>query len=137
MQRIKGNLYWKMKFFKRATYIRYVIAKLLKYVQISHADHLRFLFTEDSLKIRKGLELVSRSHFYYNFLIKFFWPNFITKLCLLPNLSVKYASCFSLGIWWRHNIWIFKQLKFDFAKKENSFRSEIKNTFPCFTGPLF
>ena len=35
MQRIKGNLYWKMKFFKQATYIRYVIAKLLKYVQIS------------------------------------------------------------------------------------------------------
>ena len=36
------------------------------------ADLVRFLFTEVSLKINKGLELVSRSHFSYNFLIKIF-----------------------------------------------------------------
>ena len=35
-----------------------------------HADLLEILFTEDSLKIKKGLELVSRPHFSYNFLIK-------------------------------------------------------------------
>ena len=35
LQRIKHNFYWKMKFLKEATYIRYVIAKLSKYVQIN------------------------------------------------------------------------------------------------------
>ena len=35
-----------------------------------HADLLRFLFTEDSLKIKKGLELVFRPHFPLNFMIK-------------------------------------------------------------------
>ena len=34
-QRIKYNSYWKMIFLKQATYIRYVIAKLSKFVQIS------------------------------------------------------------------------------------------------------
>ena len=37
------------------------------------------------------------------------------------------VSCF--GIWWRHDIWISKKLKFDYLKKEKSFRSEIKNIF--------
>ena len=35
LQRIKHNLYWKMNFLKQATYIRYVIAKVSKFVQIS------------------------------------------------------------------------------------------------------
>ena len=35
LQRIKHNYYWKMKFLKQAIYIRYVIAKLSKFVQIS------------------------------------------------------------------------------------------------------
>ena len=35
LQRIKHSFYWKMKFLKQATYIRYVIAKLSKFVQIS------------------------------------------------------------------------------------------------------
>ena len=34
-----------------------------------------------------------------------------------------------LGIWWYHDIWISKKLKFDYLKKEKSFRSEIKNIF--------
>ena len=37
-----------------------------------HADLPGILFTEDSLKIKKGLELVSMSHFSYDFLIKKF-----------------------------------------------------------------
>ena len=57
-----------MKFLKQATYIRDVIAKLLKFVQINMPT---LFFTEDSLKIKKGLELVSRRHFSYNFLISF------------------------------------------------------------------
>ena len=35
LQRIKRNFYWKMKFLKQATCIRYAIAKLSKFVQIS------------------------------------------------------------------------------------------------------
>ena len=35
-----------------------------------HADLVRILFTEDSLKNKKGLELVSKPHFSQNFLIK-------------------------------------------------------------------
>ena len=44
-------------------------------------------------------------------------------------------SC--LGIWWHHNIWIHEKLKFDYLKNEKSFRSEIKNIFPCFTNAFF
>ena len=40
-----------MKLLKQATYIRYVLAKLSKFVQIT--DLLRLLFTEDFLKIKK------------------------------------------------------------------------------------
>ena len=35
LQGIKHNLYWKMNFFKWGTYIRYVITKLSKFIQIS------------------------------------------------------------------------------------------------------
>ena len=34
LRKIKYNSYWEMKFLKQATYIRYVIAKLSKFVQI-------------------------------------------------------------------------------------------------------
>ena len=52
-------------------YIRYVIAKLSKFVQISMVTSLKS-FTGDTLKIKKGLELVSRPQFSYDFLIKEF-----------------------------------------------------------------
>ena len=52
-----------MKFLKRSTYIRYVIAKLSKLVQIGMLALRRFFFTEDYLEIEKGLELVSGPHF--------------------------------------------------------------------------
>ena len=45
------------------------------------------------------------------------------------------VSC--LGVWWRHDIWISENLKFDYLKNKRSFRSKIKNIFPCFTSPLF
>ena len=44
-----------------------------KAVEISpnqHAGLFRFLFIEDSLKTKQSLELVSRPHFSYNFLMK-------------------------------------------------------------------
>ena len=100
-----------MKFLKQAIYIRYVIAKL-RPDQL--AQLLRFLFTEDSLEIKKG----------FAFVIEFFiknlplhycinWPNFITRLCLLPKLIIKMCLlCVS-----RHNIRISEKLKFDCLKK--------------------
>ena len=74
LQRINHNLYWKMKLLKQATHIRHKLAKLSKFVQIS-TDLLRLLFTEDSLKIKKGLEPASRPYFSYKFLIKIFFCN--------------------------------------------------------------
>ena len=53
-----------MKFLKQATYIRHVKAKLSKFFQFSiQAGDLFFRILEDSLKIKKGLELASRSYF--------------------------------------------------------------------------
>ena len=54
-----------MTLLKQAIYIKYVIAKLLKFVQIciqTFSDS--FLQEEDSLKTKKTLEIVSRSHFW-------------------------------------------------------------------------
>ena len=38
-----------------------------------------------------------------------------------------HVSCSS--IWWRYDTWISRKLKFDYLKKEKSFRSEIKKSF--------
>ena len=55
----------------------------------------------NSLQTQKGLELVFRSQFLYNFLIKLFllkydinWPYFINSLCLLSKLFSKMFSLF-------------------------------------------
>ena len=48
-----------MKLFNQADYVGRVIAKLMKIHQNQHADFLRFIFTEDSLKIKEDLELFS------------------------------------------------------------------------------
>ena len=41
-----------------------------------------------------------------------------------------------LGIWWRHDIWIPENLKFDYLKNKKSFWFEIKNIIPYFTSAL-
>ena len=46
------------------------ISKTIKICPNQDTDLLRFLFKEGSLKIKKGLELVSRPHFSYNFFFK-------------------------------------------------------------------
>ena len=81
-----------------------------------HADLLRFLFTENSLKIKKGLELVSRPYFSHNFFIKNLilqyyinWPNIITRLCLLPKLFSK--MCFMFHAWAFDDVMTFEYLK--------------------------
>ena len=105
LQKIKHNLYRKIKFLKQAFYIRYVLAKLLKFVQISTLTS-RFLFTKDSWKIKKGLELVSRSNFQ---------PNFITRLCLLFKLFSKMYFRHLMASWhfntWKVKIWLSQEWK--------------------------
>ena len=59
---LSTNSIVKLKFLKQSANIRFVIGKLSKCVQISIPTS-QIPFIEDSLKIKKGLELVSRSHF--------------------------------------------------------------------------
>ena len=61
LQRIKHILYWK-KF--EAIYLYYIFnSKAIKISPDQHAGLLRFPFTEDSLKIKNGLVLVSSPNF--------------------------------------------------------------------------
>ena len=70
-----------------------------------HVD-LRFIFTEYSLKIEKGLELVSSSKCSHNILIETFllwyhinWSNFIIQTVFLKLFcKICCVSCFD--IWW-------------------------------------
>ena len=114
VQRIRHNLCLKMKFLKQATYIS--TSKSTRISSNQHADFLRFLFTEHSLKTKKVLELVFRPHFSYIFLMNFFllqcyinWPNFITRLCLLPKLFSK--MCFVFDSWAFDDTMTFEYLK--------------------------
>ena len=52
-----------MKFLKQTTYIRYALVELSKFVQISTIEDLGLEGTEDSLKIKKGVELVYKPIF--------------------------------------------------------------------------
>ena len=101
--------------------------------------HQKFLFpievAVDSLQTQKGVQYSVQFAIFYNFLMKLFllchdinWPNFINRLCLLPNYSVKCIPCFMLR-YWPHEIWISKYLNFDFLENRKSFWSEIKNKF--------
>ena len=79
-----------------------------------HASLLRFLFTEDSFKMKKDLELISRSQFLKNFSMKIFLLWYINSLldCVyFASYSVKYVSCFMyryLMTSWHLNIWKVK-----------------------------
>ena len=75
---------------ERPTYIRYVITKLSKFVQISMQTSLDSFLQRI---LQKGPETSFQAMFSHNFLIKSFllqyymnWPNFITILCLLNKL---------------------------------------------------
>ena len=112
-----------------AIYLFYICnSKATKISPDQHSDFHRFLFTEDSLKIKKSLELatVSKPHCLYNFfdkkccfvmlhkLTKFYYTTVFNSQVILQN--VFHVSC--LGIWRRHYIWISESLKFDNLKKE-------------------
>ena len=102
---------------KQATYMRCELAKLPKFVQIStQTSSDSSDFTEDPVKIKKGLELVSQPHFSKNFFdMKFsfvVWQTgqiSLTDCVYFWSYSVKCVSCFRL----RHLIisWQFEYLK--------------------------
>ena len=76
-----------MKLLKQATYIRYVLAKLSKFVQIStRPPHI--FFTENSLKIKKGLELVSKPYFSHKYFVKNFSLVMLHKLVKFHHQTV-------------------------------------------------
>ena len=90
----------KLKFLKQAAY-QICNTKIIKSYGNQFLDLLRFLFTEDVLKIKKDPELVSRSHFPLNFLTKIYlqhfytnWPNFVTRLRLVPKRFSKMCFVF-------------------------------------------
>ena len=56
-------------------------------------------------------------------LAKFHHQTMFTSQVIQQN--VFRVSC--LGIWWRHKIWMFRKLKSDYLKNEESFQSEVKN----------
>ena len=90
-----------------AIYLYYIFnSKAIKISPNQHAGLIRFLLTDDSLKIKKVLELVSRPNFSNNFLIKkFIWHVYF------PSYSIKCVSCFMLRHFmtsWHLNIWKFK-----------------------------
>ena len=122
---------------KQATYIRFVIANLSKFVQIS-------ILTSTESFLQKGLELVSRPYFLQKFLMKKYF------VILLKLAKFHYQTAFTfqfiqqymfrvscLGIWWRHDIWVSQMFQFDYFKNQKSFRSEIKSIFSCFEIALF
>ena len=104
LQRVKRNFYWKMKFLKQATYIRYETAKLSKFVQNSMVTSTESFLAEDSLKTIKGLELVFRPYFSYNFLTRKIYflilhtlAKFHYQTVYFPSYSIICVSCFMLG----------------------------------------
>ena len=91
-------------------------SKAIKISPNQHAGLLRILFTEDSLKIEKDLKLVSRPQYSQNFSIKNFilklyinWPNFTTRLCLLPKFF--YKMCFVFHAYAFEDVMTFEYLK--------------------------
>ena len=87
--------FWVCKELSTASIGRWNFWSNLLILDISPNQHTglnRFLFTKDSLKIKKGLELVPMPIFHIIFYKKFIlkcyinWSNFITRLCLLPKL---------------------------------------------------
>ena len=110
-QTLLENETWK---WKQTTY---VLAKLSKFVQISTQTSSDF-FLQDSLKIKKDLELVSRRYFPCTFLIKFFfchvtWTSQISSpdWVYFPSYLAKCVSCFMLRhlmTSWHLNIWKVK-----------------------------
>ena len=106
------------KFFKANYLFEICSNKTIKICTNQYTNFLTFLFTEDSLKIKKCLELLSRPSFSHNFLIKTFFCNvtwtgqiWSPDYVYFPSYSVKCVLCFMLRhlmTSWHFNIWKVK-----------------------------
>ena len=74
--------------FEQAALLDYALAKTIKICPNQYTDPLRFLFTGDSLKIKNDLELVSRPHFFIEFLDKKLSFVILHKLAKFHNGTV-------------------------------------------------
>ena len=77
-----------MKFLKQVTYIRYVTAKLSKFVQISMLTSTEFSLQTILWKLKRVWDYFPGHIFDKNFILQYYikWPNLITRLWLLPKL---------------------------------------------------
>ena len=136
--------------FKTPNYIRYVIAKLSKLVQISMLVSPGSFLQRVSLKIQKKRHKTSfKANFLWNFLYFFKkcyinWPNVITRLCLVPSSSVRCVLCFMLGHLmmslylniWKVKILFYQILLVNILLSKRAFKLTKKH-FPCFTSARF
>ena len=99
-----------MKFLKQATYIRYVLAKLLKFIQITMQTFRGFF------ENWKG----PGTSFQVTFFVEYFGKN-VSVLILHKLAQFRYQAVFTfpkVGIWWRNDIWISEKSKFDYLQNE-------------------
>ena len=105
-----------MKFLKQATFIRYILAKLSKFVQISTLTFSSQYFFD--------------KNFYFvisNKLAKFYY-----QTDYFPSCSVKFVSCFMLRhlmMPWHLNIW---KIKVWLSQKRKEVSKWNKKHFPLF-----
>ena len=92
LQKIKHNNNWTIKFLKRATYIRYVTKP--KYVQISMENSSDYF--SQWILWKKDIELISRQHFSYDFLMKTFFF-ILHKIGQISLYSLFYKHTRQLG----------------------------------------
>ena len=130
-----------------AIYLHYIFNSKAVKTSLNHdAGLLRFLFIEDSLKIKKCLELVYRPNCSNNFLIKSFLFAMLHKLAkfhyqtvfTFPSYSTKCVSRFMLRCLmtsWNLNIWKFKIWLFQEQNEISKWNK--KHIVPCFTRALF
>ena len=90
-----------------------------------------------------GLELVSTPNVSQNAWIKIFplqyyinCPNSLSD-CLLSKSFKKMFNVSCLRIWWRHDIWIIKTLKFDYFMNDKMFEVKEKTFFLVSQALLF
>ena len=77
---------WALKFFVESYLSKIWTSTIVKVFPNQHAELFEFLVIEDSLKIKKGVELVSRPDFLYNFSINILFCNITqTGQVLLPD----------------------------------------------------
>ena len=104
-----------MIFLKLATYIRYVIAKLSKFIQIdiqTSSDSFYRGFFENKREPGTSFQVSFFVEFFdKNLLLQYYinWPNFITRLCLLPKLFSE--ICFVFHAWEFDDVMTFGYLK--------------------------